>query len=363
MIRNARASFAPLILLLAFEIGAIVALQALGGSPSMRVQWNDFGSWINAYPLDQVVPPLVRVTALAVAYWMFLSTALFVVAQFSRIPSAIKFTSSFTLPSVRRVVDGAMAVSIATTAVLGASAGAASAATPAAATAVSTQELTNNRITLGVNANTQVAVPVAQINVNDTDDGAVPTPSLDPVESTTTTTAAPSTTTTTEAPTTTTTAAPTPTTAAPTTTTAAPTPAPGNGSTNGNGTVKIDTSGQSGYVKTPRPAAPVEANTMWVSTNPTPVATPKVTAAPAAPAAEAPAPAAPVADASQHRVVDGENLWSISRAALVDAGNTNPSESQVRDYWLKVIEANKGNLRSGDPHWIYAGETVQLPAQ
>ena len=68
---------------------------------------------------------------------------------------------------------------------------------------------------------------------------------------------------------------------------------------------------------------------------------------------------------SAHRVVAGENLWTISRDAIAastgrDASDV--SESEVRSYWLQVIDANRDNLRSGDPHWIFAGESINLPA-
>jgi nucleoid-associated protein YgaU len=69
---------------------------------------------------------------------------------------------------------------------------------------------------------------------------------------------------------------------------------------------------------------------------------------------------------TEHRVVAGDNLWTISRDALASSSGRSASsisEAEIRDYWLKVIDVNRAHLRSGDPHWIFPGEVIQLPAQ
>ena len=391
MMRNQRSSFTPVALLLGFEIAAILALQALGGTSSMQVPWGSFASWINAGPIENIVPPLVRVLALAVAYWMFLSTALFVVAQISRIPAAVRATSMFTLPSVRRVVDGAMVVSIATTSVMGVGATAAMAATPDATTtsnSLTMAQITVDGSTGGVatpnpgsvtTVTEEEAADAADDSADDSgddesaddsaDDESGDDESADDSSDDSEDEESDDTTTSTAAPTTTSTAAPT-TTGAPST--------PTTGSLGQAGTVTIIGSGDAGSVATPRPGAPLattsvapttaapNSNTWVVPTTGFSVATPK----PVASAATTPTTAAPETSADgtqvlgvqEHRVVQGENLWTIARDAVAQSnGGTAPTESQVRDYWLKVIDANKGNLRSGDPHWIFAGEVVTLP--
>lgn len=304
----------PLLALLGFEVAAIVGLQTLGSSHSMQIPWNDLSTWLNTSSTDQLALPIVRLGALILAYWLFVSTALSVIAQVSRVPAAIRATSMFTLPSVRRVVDGAMVMSIATTSVIGVTGTAAFADT---STTPPPSDLT-----------TSIAASP--------DDLSVPTPSAGDVTTSTDPSAITSTTSTTMAPTTTT--------GAPDNTTIAP------------------SAGQD-WVPTPSPGAPIATTTTVPQGPSTPantVPTPAPTPAPA------PAPGGTQVLAEQdHRVVPGENLWTISRDAIAanrNAPASSISESDIRDYWLKVIAVNRDHLRSHDPHWIFPGEIITLPS-
>jgi len=49
----------------------------------------------------------------------------------------------------------------------------------------------------------------------------------------------------------------------------------------------------------------------------------------------------------------GDNLWRIAATA---AGH-----EDIADYWRRLITANAGLLRSGDPDLIYPGEQIVLP--
>jgi nucleoid-associated protein YgaU len=63
-------------------------------------------------------------------------------------------------------------------------------------------------------------------------------------------------------------------------------------------------------------------------------------------------------------VVDGDNLWKIAREHLSrkrSGGSGAPTNREVAAYWLKVVEANRDGLRSGDPDLIYPGEHITLP--
>ena len=58
-------------------------------------------------------------------------------------------------------------------------------------------------------------------------------------------------------------------------------------------------------------------------------------------------------------------MWSISKQHLASTKSVDPktlSDRDVAQYWLTVIDANKANLRSGDPDLIYPGEAITLPA-
>jgi nucleoid-associated protein YgaU len=84
---------------------------------------------------------------------------------------------------------------------------------------------------------------------------------------------------------------------------------------------------------------------------------PPVPSAPAEPAPETRVQAS-------HVVVEGDNLWTIARDHLAEARSGGAGELTTREvaaYWLRVVEANAPNLRSGDPDLIYPGETIVLP--
>lgn len=59
-----------------------------------------------------------------------------------------------------------------------------------------------------------------------------------------------------------------------------------------------------------------------------------------------------------HLVVPGDSLWTIAEDALAASSD----ERAVREYWLRVIDANRSQLRSGDPDLIYPGEVIRRPA-
>jgi nucleoid-associated protein YgaU len=79
---------------------------------------------------------------------------------------------------------------------------------------------------------------------------------------------------------------------------------------------------------------------------------------PAAPTAPLPAPVPPPAPAevapAVHVVSAGESLWTIAAARTVPGGD-------VGRYWMRVVDANRATLRSGNPNLIYPGEAVELP--
>jgi nucleoid-associated protein YgaU len=84
---------------------------------------------------------------------------------------------------------------------------------------------------------------------------------------------------------------------------------------------------------------------------------PPIPSAPAEPAPE-------TGGQASHVVVEGDNLWTIAGDRLAEAHSGGAGELTTREvaaYWLRVVEANAPNLRSGDPDLIYPGETIVLP--
>jgi nucleoid-associated protein YgaU len=73
------------------------------------------------------------------------------------------------------------------------------------------------------------------------------------------------------------------------------------------------------------------------------------------------APAA--AQEQTYQVVSDDNLWTIARDHLAEArgGADQPGTREVAAYWLRVVEANRDRLVSGDPDLIYPGERIVLP--
>jgi nucleoid-associated protein YgaU len=71
----------------------------------------------------------------------------------------------------------------------------------------------------------------------------------------------------------------------------------------------------------------------------------------------------PAAD-NTHTVVAGDNLWTIAAAELSRQSGRTPdhlAEAEIRNYWIKVIDANRGRLLSGNPNLIYPGEQIVRP--
>ncbi len=62
-------------------------------------------------------------------------------------------------------------------------------------------------------------------------------------------------------------------------------------------------------------------------------------------------------------MVGGEHLWSIAAAhlaAVSPAGHAD--DAAVARYWRRLIDENRGILRSGNVDLIYPGEILRLPA-
>lgn len=297
-----------LVVLLALEVGFVVALHRLGALRVMAIDTGDFRGWLESTPTANAVVAVVRVVGLAAAYWLLASTVVYLLAAATRIPAFMRAAGWWTLPFARRIVDGVLVATIVGTAVF---------ATPIRAM-----------------AQTPSSAPAAV--------AFVPTPAGDPLAPVTTTAAS-------------TTAAPT--TAAPSTTGAvSTTAATGVGASGG------------AFVPTPAgdPANPAPTTTIA----PTSTATP--TTANPAPTTTAPttAPVAPptqvlgeqVTKNTSYTVVRGDNFWVIAQRHLTQELGRKPTVDEVRVYWLKVIDVNRASISSGNPNLIFPGEVFELPA-
>ncbi len=104
--------------LVALEVGAVVGLHRLGGLAAFRVPWQhfgrDLGAWLLYSPVEDVLGAVLRMVALLVAWWLLLSTALYLAASVTRVPALVRSVEWLALPVVRRVADRAVAVALAT---------------------------------------------------------------------------------------------------------------------------------------------------------------------------------------------------------------------------------------------------------
>lgn len=106
------------------------------------------------------------------------------------------------------------------------------------------------------------------------------------------------------------------------------------------------------------PPSPADAHAP-AGNAPTPRARP-TPPGPAAPPATAAGPASP----GEHTVVRGDCLWHVAAETVAAAAGLDPAavaDHEVAPYWLRLVEANRGRLRSGDPDLIYPGERLLLP--
>ena len=59
----------------------------------------------------------------------------------------------------------------------------------------------------------------------------------------------------------------------------------------------------------------------------------------------------------------GDHLWSLSERHLAQVlGRSDLGEHEIARYWVRVIETNRGTIRSGNADLIYPGEVIELPA-
>lgn len=98
--------------LLACELAIVIVLHQLGRYEWMRVDWSDLSRWLEDTPPEDALVAAARVIALVAAWWMLASTAAYTAAAFARAPRALRSVGWATLPALRRVVDGIVALSI-----------------------------------------------------------------------------------------------------------------------------------------------------------------------------------------------------------------------------------------------------------
>lgn len=103
-----------LLALLLFEGIALAVLHRLGRVDWLRIPWSELGPWLESAPIEDALAAVLRHVGLIVAYWMLATTVGYLAIRLSRLPVALRSIDWATAPFVRRIVDGAVAVSVAT---------------------------------------------------------------------------------------------------------------------------------------------------------------------------------------------------------------------------------------------------------
>jgi hypothetical protein len=61
-------------------------------------------------------------------------------------------------------------------------------------------------------------------------------------------------------------------------------------------------------------------------------------------------------------VVSGDNLWKLAEERMEAVLGRAPTDADTSPYWVRVVEANRQRIRSGDPNLIFPGEEIVMPA-
>jgi hypothetical protein len=113
--------------LVGFEAATLLALHHLGSYEVAAVEWGDLTNWLAETPPEDAIVAIVRMAAMALAWWLTASTVLYTIANAMRIPGLVRCVRWATFAPVRRMIEGALA----TTIVVGSTLGTAGVATAA----------------------------------------------------------------------------------------------------------------------------------------------------------------------------------------------------------------------------------------
>ena len=351
--------------LFGIEIAFVVVLHMLGSIESLAIDFSNFKVWLDTTAPEVALIASIRILALIFAYWLLATSFLYMAARAFNISFLVHSLELTTVPGVRRVIDAGLAAAIVGGTIFGGAgvafaktADAQTVSTPAAVTSTykDTRVLYNPtpvQDNLGgyANASADQAEPVVIIPAVQTESNVkVVVASED-----------------------------TPTTAAPPADPSIPTkdeegnyiPVPAGGSS--TRTEDAEVSPEEANSENPKVVIePTPAET-------TPTTAPKVTV----PTTSAPVTTSPEVQvggqqvqrpnddekktpeqstsSTSYTVVSGDNFWAIAKTHVDSSLGRDANNSEVANYWVKLIEANRDSIRSGDPDLIFPGEVFTLP--
>lgn len=354
-----------LIMLFALEVGLVVALHWLGSIDKMAIDFSNFKQWIDTTSPEIALVASIRILALGFAYWVLGTSFLYMAARAFHIPFLIRALELTTVPGVRRVIDAGLAAAIIGGTVFG-GAGAVfaksqSAQTNAAYAPIVAAYKDARPLYTPTPAGDAIGGPVVGMTTTDSPSVQVDQPvrvsSNEKVAVVSN-----------DAPSSASAADSDPTTPARDNEGKfIPTPA-GGPSTPVEETVVDDTktTQPSKVAIGPTPADETTTTTSPKVTVPTTEKPPEVTNPSVAvdgKVVQRPNdnPDPDVSLSSSYTVVSGDNFWAIAKTQVENNLGREATNTDVADYWVKLIEANKSTIRSGDPDLIFPGEVFTLP--
>lgn len=105
-------------MLVAGEALAVAALHRLGSVDGFAIPRRDLGRWLRDAPSEDVLLAGIRLAALIAAWWLLITTLLYVAARLADLNGAARAIGWVTVPGVRRWADRAIAVSVVAAGVL-----------------------------------------------------------------------------------------------------------------------------------------------------------------------------------------------------------------------------------------------------
>ena len=98
--------------LIGLEVAALLTLHHLGSYEAVSVVWDDLSAWLTQTPPEDAIVAVVRLAALALAWWLTASTVLYALASASRVPGLVRGVRWATVAPVRSLIDSALATTI-----------------------------------------------------------------------------------------------------------------------------------------------------------------------------------------------------------------------------------------------------------
>jgi hypothetical protein len=347
--------------ILFIEISFVIALHLLGTVSRMQIDFSNFSRWLDITPPEVALSASIRMLALVIAYWVLATTTVYLIARTLQIPAMLKAMEFATLPFVRKAIDGALAATIIGGTVFG---GASAVFAKQDANKVQTRAET----TATVQDFRSLYNPVAA------DDGAAITPVNNEVKVVVQDASV----------------------TAPVEKVTTPADATTDVGTNANGeNVPVPASdlnkpaAETPVTIVPSTESPTKAPSVEVPVTSTPkketpvvpTTAPKVTTPTTSPTPDAikdgevivggervertndnPTSDTPANASGSYTVVSGDNFWNIAKTQVQSSLGRAPSNAETANYWVKLIDSNKSNIRSGDASLIFPGEVFTLPA-